>query len=149
MLFGKYVCGLCAIDEMVWDFVENCWERSTTAKSEWDKAALALANANSKAINTIFCGVSIDEFHKISHVKTTKEVWTILETTYEGTKKVKDTKLQMLTTRFEEVKMSDDESFNSFCGRLNEIVIAKLNLGEKIEDAKVVRKILRSLPKSF
>ena len=55
----------------------------------------------------------------------------------------------MLTTRFEEVKMSDDESFNSFCGRLNEIVIAKLNLGEKIEDAKVVRKILRSLPKSF
>ena len=30
-----------------------------------------------------------------------------------------------------------------------EIVIAKLNLREKIEDAKVVRKILRSLPESF
>ena len=45
--------------------------------------------------------------------------------------------------------MSDDELFDSFYGRLNEIVIAKLNLGEKIEDAKVVRKILRSLPKSF
>ena len=29
------------------------------------------------------------------------------------------------------------------------IVIAKLNLGEKIEDSKVVRKILRSLPESF
>ena len=77
------------------------------------------------------------------------EVLTILETTYKGTKKVKDIKLQMLTTRFEEVKMSDDESFDSFYGRLNEIVIAKLNLGEKIEDAKVVRKILRSLPESF
>ena len=57
-------------------------------------------------------------------MKTTKEAWTILETTYEGTKKVKDTKLQMLTIRFEEVKMSDDESFDSFYGRLNEIVIA-------------------------
>ena len=55
----------------------------------------------------------------------------------------------MLTTRFEEVKMSDDESFDSSYGRLNEKVIAKLNLGEKIEDAKVVRKILRSLPESF
>ena len=55
----------------------------------------------------------------------------------------------MLTTQFEEVKMSDNESFDSFYGRLNEIVIVKLNLGEKIEDAKVVRKILRSLPKSF
>ena len=82
-------------------------------------------------------------------MKAAKEVWTILETTYEGTKKVKDTKLQVLTTRFEEVKMSHDEPFDSFYGRLNEIVIAKLNLGEKIEDAKVVRKILRSLPKSF
>ena len=100
-------------------------------------------------INAIFFGVSIDEFHRISHVKSVKEVLTILETTYKGTKKVKDIKLQMLTTRFEEVKMSDDESFDSFYGRLNEIVIAKLNLGEKIEDAKVVRKILRSLPKSF
>ena len=55
----------------------------------------------------------------------------------------------MLTTRFEEVKMSDDESFDSFYGRLNEIVIANLNLGKKIEDAKVVRKILRSLLETF
>ena len=29
------------------------------------------------------------------------------------------------------------------------IVIAKHNLGEKIKDAKVVRKVLKSLPKSF
>ena len=42
-----------------------------------------------------------------------------------------------------------DESFDSFYGKLNEIIIAKLNLGEKIEDAKVVRKILKSLPESF
>ena len=140
---------LCAIDEMVWYSIENGYDRPTTAKSEWDKVALALANANSKAINTIFCGVSIDEFHKISYVKNAKEAWTILETTYEGTKNVKDIKLQMLTTRFEELKMSDDELFDSFYGKLNKIVIAKLNLGEKIDDAKVVRKILRSLSGSF
>ena len=140
---------LCAIDESVWDSVENGYVKPTTAKSEWDKAALALANTNSKAINAIFCGVSPDEFHKISHVETVKEAWTILEMTYEGTKKVKDTKLQVLTTGFEEIKMGDDEAFDSFYGKLNEIVIAKLNLREKIEDSKVVRKILRSLLKSF
>ena len=55
----------------------------------------------------------------------------------------------MLTIRFEELKMGDDESFDSFYGKLNEIVISKLNLGEKIEDAKVVRKILRPLSESF
>ena len=84
---------LCAIDELVWDSIKNGYVKSTTAKSEWDKVTLAFANANSKAINVIFCGVFTDEFHKISHVETTKEAWTILETTYEGTKKVKDMKL--------------------------------------------------------
>ena len=108
-----------------------------------------MANANSKAINAIFYGVSTDEFHRISHVKTTQEAWKILETTYEGTEKVKDTKLQILTTRFEEVKMSEDKLFDSFYGRLNEIVNAKLNLGEKVEDTKIVRMVQRSLPESF
>ncbi len=60
---------LCAIDETVWDSVENGYVKPTTTKFEWDKEALALANANSKAINAIFCGVSPDEFHRISHVK--------------------------------------------------------------------------------
>ena len=100
-------------------------------------------------MNAIFSGVSQDEFHRISHITVAKEVWEILETTYEGTKKVKDTKLQMLTTRFEELKMSEDESFDSFYSNLNEVVVSKFNLGEKTEDSKIVRKILQSLPKAF
>ena len=71
-----------------------------------------------------------------------------METTYEGTKKVKTTKLQMLTTRFEELKMSEDKSFDSFYSKLNEVVIGKFNLGEKTKDSKVVRKILQSLQKA-
>ena len=67
--------------------------RPKAAKSTWDKAALAVANANSKTLNAIFYGVSPDEFHRISHITIAKEAWQILETTYEGTKKVKDTKL--------------------------------------------------------
>ena len=55
----------------------------------------------------------------------------------------------MLTTRFEELRMSEDESFDSFYSKLNEVVIGKFNLGEKTEDSKVVRKILHSLPESF
>ena len=137
---------LCSIEDSVWDAIEVGWTRLEAAKSTWDKAALVVANANSKALNAIFCGVSPKKFCRIFHVTITKEVWQILETTYEGTKKVKDTKLQMLTTRFGEIKMSEDESFDSFYWKLNEVVIGKFNLGEKTEDSKIVRKILRSLP---
>ena len=72
-----------------------------------------------------------------------------METMYEGTKKVKDTKLWMLTTQFKELRISEDESFDSFYSKLNEVVIGKFNLGEKTKDSKVVRKILRSLLESF
>ena len=128
---------LCSIDDSVWDAIEIGWTKPKAAKSTWDKVALVVANANSKALNAIVCGVSADEFHRISHVTIAKKTRQILEMTYEGTKKVNDTKLQMLTTHFEELKMSEDKSFDSFYRKLNEVVIGKFNLGEKTEDFKI------------
>ena len=79
---------LYSIDKVVWDAVEIGWTKPEVAKSTWDKAALVASNANSKALNAIFYGVSSDEFHRISHITVAKEAWQILETNYEGTKKV-------------------------------------------------------------
>ena len=64
---------LCSIDEVVWDVVEIGWTKPKAAKSTWDKAALAASNANSKALNAIFYGVSSDEFHRISHITVTRK----------------------------------------------------------------------------
>ena len=66
---------LYSIDEAVWDAVETGWTKLEVAKSTWDKAALATSNANSKALNAIFCDVSLDEFHWISHITVAKEAW--------------------------------------------------------------------------
>ena len=96
------------------DAIEIGWTKPEVVKSTWDKAAFAAPNANSKALNTIFCDLSSNEFHRISHITVAKEAWQILETTYEGTKKVKDIKLQMLTTQFKELRMSKDEPFDYF-----------------------------------
>ena len=49
---------LCSIDEAIWNVVEIGWIRPEAAKSTWDKASLAASNANSKALNAIFCCVS-------------------------------------------------------------------------------------------
>ena len=64
---------LCSIDDIVWDAIEAGWTRLEAVKSTWDKAALAVANSNSKVLNAIFYGVSPDEFHKISHITVAKE----------------------------------------------------------------------------
>ena len=64
---------LCSIDETVWDAVDIGWTKPEVAKSTWDKATLAVSNTNSKVLNAIFCGVSLDEFHRISHITVAKE----------------------------------------------------------------------------
>ena len=81
-------------------------------------------------MNVIFSAVTNEEFKKISLTETTKEVWTILQTTYEGTKVVKNSKLQRLTTSFEEIKMEEDESFNEFYAKLKDIVNLASILGK-------------------
>ena len=62
---------------------------------------------------------------------------------------MKDSKLQRFTTSFEEIKIEDDESFNEFYAKLKDIVNSAFNLGETIPEHKIVRKVLRSLPKRF
>ena len=105
--------------------------------------------SNSRALNVLFSAVINKEFKKISSTEIAKEAWTILQTTYEGTKTIKDSKLQRLTTSFEEIKMEEDESLDEFYAKLKDIVNSTFNLGETILKPKIVRKVLRSLPGRF
>ena len=100
-------------------------------------------------MNALFSAVTNEEFKKISSTETAKEAWTILQTTYEGTKVVKDSKFQRLITSFEEIKMEEDELFDEFYAKLKDIVNSVFNLGETIPKPKIVRKVLRSLPERF
>ena len=102
------------------------------------------ANFNSRALNALFSAVMNEEFKKISSTETAKEAWTILQTTYEGTKAVKDSKLQRLTTSFEKIKMEEDESFDEFYTKLKYIVNLAFNLRKTIPEPKIMRKVLRS-----
>ena len=89
---------LKSIDERVWIFVENGWERPTTTIGEWTTAQKEAASFNSKAMNAIFNAISIREFKRISNVDISHTTWNILQTVHEGTKVVKINKLQQLTS---------------------------------------------------
>ena len=138
-----------SLDEKVWQAVEIGWTKQKEAPTDWDEAKIKVANFNSRALNALFSAVTNEEFKKISSIKTAQEAWTILQTTYEGTKAIKDSKLQRLTTSFEEIKMEEDESFDEFYAKLKDIVNSAFNLRETIPEPKIVRKVLRSLPEIF
>ena len=140
---------LQSLDEKVWQAVEISWTKPKEAPANWNDAKIKAANFNSRALNILFSAVTNEEFKKISSTETAKKVWTILQTIYEGTKAIKDSKFQRLTTSFEEIKMEEDESFNEFYAKLNDIVNSTFNLGETIPKPKIVRKVLRSLSERF
>ena len=125
------------------------WTKLKETPADRDDAKIKAANFNGRALNALFSAIINEEFKKISSTKTAKKAWTILQTTYEGTKAVKDSKLQRLITSFEEIKMEEDESFDEFYAKLKDIVNLAFNLGETIPKPKIVRKVIRSLPERF
>ena len=100
-------------------------------------------------MNAIFNAVSMEEFKRILNVEVAHTAQNILQTVYKGTKAVKINKLQQLTSKFESIRTSDDESFDEFYAKLNDIVNSAYNLGEIYDQPKIVRKILRSMTKNF
>ena len=89
-------------------------------------------------MNAIFNVVSMEKFKRISNVEITHTAWNILQTVHKGTKVVKINKLQQLITRFESIRMSDDESFDEFYAKFKDIVNSAYNLGEIYDQPKIV-----------
>ena len=138
-----------ALGEKVWQAVKVGWIKSKEVPVDWDKTTIKAENFNSRVLNALFCGVTNEEFKKISSMEVAKKARTILKTIYEGTKTLKIVTFQRLTSNFEEIRMKDDETFNKFYAKLKDIVNSTFNLGESIVESKIVRKILRSLPERF
>jgi hypothetical protein len=90
-----------------WSIVETGWTKPDDTTLE----AVPMKNAglsNDKALHALCQALFPSEFAKILNCESAKEAWKILETTYEGMKLVKSAKLQMLISRFEEIKMLEE-----------------------------------------
>src|ERR1700732_5611262 len=91
------------------------------------------------------CALTSYEFDKVSSCSTAKEMWDKLETTYEGTSLVKESKIGVLIRDYDLFSMREGEEINAFISRFMSIVNPLKNLGKKFSDEKMVKKVLRSL----
>jgi hypothetical protein len=141
--------------------VQECWEPVENGFSEPDQATLqAMTNGQrnqlaelrkkeNKAKFWIQSSVDDSIFPKITRASSAKQAWDILELAYQGNDKVKTVKLQTLRREFETLKMKEEENIDQFMTRVMGVVNQLRIHGEKIEDQKIVEKVLRSLPKKF
>ena len=78
----------------------------------------------------------------MSACESAKEIWDCLKTTHEGTKQVKESKIDMLTSRYETFKMKEGETIHDMFTKLSSITNELRSLGEPISMTKQVRKVL-------
>ena len=62
-----------ALSEKVWKAVKVGWINPKEVPMDWDETAIIAANFNSRALNVLFCGVTNEEFKKISPTEVAKE----------------------------------------------------------------------------
>ncbi|XP_056855389.1 uncharacterized protein LOC108838558, partial [Raphanus sativus] len=127
------------IDPLAWKAVESGW-KSPVARAEdgtdvpkleelWTDDENKMAKFNARALTVIHCSVARKQFELIQGCEAAKDAWDILQKHFEGTSKVQSSRKDMLATRFEELKMEENES--------------------KYKEKKLVKKFLRCLPSKF
>ncbi|XP_073219649.1 uncharacterized protein [Cicer arietinum] len=103
----------------IWDAVENGPHIPKTVinnkeeikiKNSWTDEDKRKVLFDKKAKNILQSALGIDEFLRISHFKTAKEIWDTLEVTHEGTIEVKRSKLKTLSQEYELFRMQPGES---------------------------------------
>ncbi|XP_071724070.1 uncharacterized protein [Rutidosis leptorrhynchoides] len=106
--------------------------RSVKSEDQWTAAESTTSTANIKAVSIIQCAVRPSVFKIIQNFETAKKSWDALQLTYEGTKSVRQSKLHLISTRFETLTMKDDETIADFEKNLRYIANESIALGEEI-----------------
>ena len=139
---------LIATDYKLWLTVKN-GINVTNTEDNYTFEDIEKIQSDVKAKNSLYCALAPSEFEKISSCDTAKKIWDKLQVAHEGTNQVKETKINLLIHEYESFSMNDTETIGEMFGRFQKITNTLKNLGERIEQPRQVKKILRSLPKSW
>ena len=128
--------------------IRGSGEQVPQKRSEWTNGEVKKIEINFKAINTLHCALNPTEFNRILICKTAKEIWDKLRVTHERTTQVKKSKIALLSNQYEMFKMLENESITLWFDRYTTIVNQLNQLGKVISEDELVKRLLRSLPKT-
>ncbi|GJZ99774.1 putative zinc finger, CCHC-type containing protein [Tanacetum coccineum] len=122
----------------VWDLVEG-----TSTSKEID------VKKDSSASAYLFQGLPEDLQMQVAGCETAKEIWDSLKSRFIGTEDVQQAHSQQLKSEFERLVMKEDESIDSFAGKLMSIITKAATCGLTFDEQTKVRKVLNAVPDKF
>ncbi|GAV80504.1 UBN2 domain-containing protein, partial [Cephalotus follicularis] len=145
---------LQSLDYQLWHIIVNGPRMPTRTiegvvspkpENEYNDNDFRMLQLNSKAKHVLFRAVGPNEFNRISSCESAKEMWNLLEVTYEGTNQVKESKISMLVHEYELFMMHDNESISDMFTRFTTIINSLKNLGKSYTKQELA-KDLSTLP---
>ncbi|XP_023634274.1 uncharacterized protein LOC111829414 [Capsella rubella] len=119
--------------------VHKVWETVKPGSTDVDKNNLARA--------LLFHSTPKSMILQVGNLDTSKVVWDSIKTRNLGADRVKEARLQTLMAEFDRLKMKETDMIDDFVGKLSEISTKSVTLGETIDEVKIVKKFLKSLPR--
>lgn len=119
--------------------VHEVWEAVETETDNVKKNNMAMA--------LLFQSIPETLILQVGELDTAKKVWEAIKVRHMGADRVREARLQTLSSEFERLRMKETDTIDEFVGRLAELSSKSAALGENIEETKLVKKFLKSLPR--
>lgn len=102
---------------------------------------------NNIAIALIFHSIPETLILQYGELGNAQKVWEAIKTRHIGADRVREARLSTLQADFDRLKMKETYTIDSFVGKLSEFASNSAALGESIDETKLVKKFLHSLPR--
>jgi hypothetical protein len=142
---GFKICGKVITD----GFTEPTKKEEAKYTADEKKALKEQRKKDKKALFLLYQGLDEPTFEKVAKATTSKQAWEILASIFKGDERVRRVRLQTLQGEFEALHMKDGESVSDYFSRLLVIVNGLKRNNEKLDDIRVVEKVLRSISSKF
>lgn len=119
--------------------VHKVWEAVDPGSKTEDK--------NNMAIALIVQSIPEALTLQIGDLETAKLVWDAIKARHVGAERVREARLQTLLAEFDRLKMKEEDTIDTFVGKMSEIASKSASLGEIIDEPKLVKKFLKTLPR--
>jgi len=104
---------------------------------------------NYLAMGLLYQAIPESLIMQIGDVDEAKVLWESIRARHVGADRVKEARLQTLTADLDRLKMQETDTIDAFAGKLSGISSQSASLGESIEESKMVKKLLKSVPRKF
>ena len=117
----------------------------------WDAVQTGTAKRSDDrlALEAILRGLPPEMAPTLASKATAKEAWDTAKTMRLGVARIREAKLATISKQYNDIRFADGETVDDFAMRISNMVAQMAQLGEVVQEKRVVRKFLSVVPKRY